>query len=184
MVELGKQTGLSIVIPARLVSHQESLSLDGDMQAKAALEYLLKDTELTFKVITPSVVTIVARPQILAQKTAIKQAYLEEVSIIGTQVTGSRILRSDLQGSSPIDVISSVELERTGAQSLSDILKFVPSVSGNSTSTAVSNGGDGTATITLRGLPANNTLVLINGQRVAFDGLAGDSVDLNTISPP
>ena len=36
---------------------------------------------------------------------------------------------------------------------------------------------------TLRGLPASNTLILINGRRVANDGLSGESVDLNSISP-
>ena len=182
LLQLGKQTGLSIVIPANLVSHQESTPINGEMAANHALTQLLQNTQLTFKVITPSVVTIISRPAPQTETVNLPIHY-EEVSIIGTQVTGSRILRSDLQGASPIDIITSVELERSGAQSLSDILKFVPAVSGNSTSTAVSNGGDGTATITLRGLPANNTLVLINGQRVAFDGLAGDSVDLNTISP-
>src|SRR5690606_33010887 len=66
---------------------------------------------------------------------------------------------------------------------LGELLKFVPAVIGNSTSTAISNGGDGTATVTLRGLPASNTLILINGRRVANDGLSGESVHLNSISP-
>jgi len=82
-----------------------------------------------------------------------------------------------------VDILSAPDIELSGAQTLGELLKFVPAVSGNATSTAISNGGDGTATVTLRGLPASNTLVLINGRRVANDGLAGESVDLNSIPP-
>ena len=54
-------------------------------------------------------------------------------------------------------------------------------MAGNSASTAVSNGGNGTASVTLRGLPDTNTLVLINGLRSAANAIDGGSVDLNSI---
>jgi iron complex outermembrane receptor protein len=108
---------------------------------------------------------------------------IEELYVYGNHVTGSRIKRSHLQGVAPVDVLSSPDIELSGAQTLGELLRYVPAVSGNATSTAISNGGDGTATVTLRGLPASSTLVLINGRRVANDGLAGESVDLNSIAP-
>jgi iron complex outermembrane receptor protein len=108
---------------------------------------------------------------------------IEETWIYGTHTTGSRIRRATLNGDAPVDVISSPDIELSGAQTLGELLKFVPAVAGNAASTAISNGGDGTATVTLRGLPSSNTLVLINGRRVANDGLAGESVDLNSIPP-
>ena len=89
--------------------------------------------------------------------------------------------RNEINGFAPVEILTATELSLSGAQALSDQLKFVPIISGNSTSTAVSNGGDGTATVTLRGLPASNTLVLLNDHRVASNGFGGDAVDLNTI---
>ena len=108
---------------------------------------------------------------------------IEHTYVYGTRVTGSRIRRTGYSGGAPVDVLASADIELSGAQSLGELLKFVPAVSGNATSTAISNGGDGTATVTLRGLPASNTLVLVNGRRVANDGLAGESVDLNSFAP-
>ena len=108
---------------------------------------------------------------------------LEETYTYGSRVTGSRIRHQKYGQASPVDIITAPDIELSGAQTIGELLKFVPAVSGNSTSTAISNGGDGTATVTLRGLPSSNTLVLINGKRVANDGLAGDSVDLNSIPP-
>jgi iron complex outermembrane receptor protein len=186
LIDLGKRSGLSIVFPSPLVLHQQAPALKGEISPRQALEKLLEQTPLTYREISPRVVAIVPRPPETGgeeENHVYPVEYFEEMMVIGRSVTGSRINRSDLEGSSPVDIISAPELARSGSQSLGEFLKFVPAVSGNSTSTAVSNGGDGTATVTLRGLPANNTLVLINGQRVAFDGQAGDSVDLNSIPP-
>ena len=76
---------------------------------------------------------------------------IEELFVYGSRLTGSRIKRSTLQGSAPLHLISSPDIELSGAQTIGQILRYVPAVSGNATSTAISNGGDGTATVTLRG---------------------------------
>ena len=81
----------------------------------------------------------------------------------------------------PLDIIDQTEIRLSGFQDVGELLRYVPAVSGHSTSTRISNGGDGTATVTLRGLPANNTLVLLNGHRLNTDALRGQSVDLNTL---
>ncbi|NOX50588.1 MAG: TonB-dependent receptor plug domain-containing protein, partial [Gammaproteobacteria bacterium] len=81
----------------------------------------------------------------------------------------------------PLDIIDQTEIRLSGLQSVAELLRYVPAVSGNSTSTLVSNGGDGSATVTLRGLPSSNTLVLLNGKRMNSDALLGRSVDLNTL---
>ncbi|TDG15874.1 TonB-dependent receptor [Seongchinamella unica] len=108
---------------------------------------------------------------------------IEHTYVYGSRITGSRIRRTGYNAGAPVDVLASPDIELSGAQSLGELLKFVPAVSGNALSTAISNGGNGTATVTLRGLPASNTLVLVNGHRVANDGLAGESVDLNSFAP-
>ena len=98
------------------------------------------------------------------------------------QVTGSRIKRMDMEGSSPITVIDRQAIEVSGAQTITDILKTLPAIVGNSVTTTTTNGGGGGAgNITLRGLPATATLVLLNGRRLPNDGLTGETPDLNAI---
>ncbi|SMF64826.1 TonB-dependent receptor [Pseudobacteriovorax antillogorgiicola] len=98
------------------------------------------------------------------------------------QVTGSRIKRMDMEGSSPITVIDRQAIEISGSQTVTDVLKTLPAVVGNSVTTSTTNGGGGGAgNITLRGLPATATLVLLNGRRLPNDGLAGETPDLNAI---
>ncbi|MEP1593125.1 MAG: TonB-dependent receptor, partial [Halieaceae bacterium] len=158
-----------------------------------ALTNLLEDSGLGWELVGERVIAIYAidcsaddscpSPMGTVEKYPLFEPGIEETLVYGTQLTGSRIKRTAYDTSAPVDVFSAPDIELSGAQTLGELLKFVPAVSGNAISTAISNGGDGTASVTLRGLPASNTLVLINGRRVANDGLAGDSVDLNSIPP-
>ncbi|AFV00614.1 TonB-dependent receptor plug domain-containing protein [Simiduia agarivorans] len=190
LIELGRQSDVSIVFPSRLLAGIPTparYSAIGQeprqMSTLAALDLLLAESGLTYKIINKQVIAIVALEQATGAAPPTHARNLEEVSVVGQRLTGSRIRRSYAQSASPVDVISGPELAASGAQTLGEFLKFIPTVAGNSTSTAISNGGDGTATVTLRGLPANNTLVLLNGQRTAYSGMAGDAIDLNSIPP-
>jgi iron complex outermembrane recepter protein len=98
-------------------------------------------------------------------------------------VTGSRIVRPELEASTPIQVVSSESIASQGSQNISDILNELPAVGiGTSrTNTNFSTSGNGQATVNLRNLGANRTLVLQNGRRIVA-GIGGSSaVDLNTI---
>ncbi len=106
---------------------------------------------------------------------------IEELIVRGKQITGSRFKQIDGNSFIPVDVITPTEIRLTGAQTLSQLMRYLPEVSGNSASTSVSNGGNGNASVTLRGLPATNTLVLINGMRTTSNAIDGKSVDLNSI---
>ena len=99
-------------------------------------------------------------------------------------VTGSRIARADIEGVAPVTVYTSVDIDRSGATSIGQLLREMPSVSGGAQTTQVNNGGGGTMQISLRGLGAVRTLVLMNGRRVTASvdsGADGIAVDLNTI---
>nr|WP_010133653.1 TonB-dependent receptor [Microbulbifer agarilyticus] len=147
-----------------------------------ALQQLLASTQLTFTHTGTNAVAVVTKEQQSAQ--AEEESPLlpeEEVIVTGRSLTGSHLRYLKLDSYAPIDVLAQPELEITGAQTVSELLKFLPAVSGNSTSTSVTNGGNGTATVTLRGLPASNTLVLINGRRIVSNGFGGEAADLNTI---
>ena len=114
-----------------------------------------------------------------AQESGAEQ--LEEV-----RVTGSRILRRDLDASSPLVTVGSDRFEASGTvaleTSLNKLPQFVPSVTqfvtGDIQNTAINTVG--ASTINLRGLGANRTLVLLDGRR-AMPVNASLVVDINTI---
>ncbi|MBN6152122.1 TonB-dependent receptor [Xanthomonas sp. AmX2] len=94
------------------------------------------------------------------------------------EITGSRIRSVDLENSQPVLVLTRQDIEKQGLTSVADVLKRIPS-NGATMNTTVNNGGDGSATVSLRNLGSARTLVLVNGRRWV-SGLTG-SVDLNTI---
>jgi iron complex outermembrane receptor protein len=111
------------------------------------------------------------------------------------EITGSSIKRVQAEGALPVQVIRAADLEKAGISNAEQLVAILPS-SGNGVDNMVSNqGGDflnsllfsgrgannGSTGVSLRGLGAQNTLVLLNGRRVAAHGLNGKSVDLNTI---
>ena len=102
-------------------------------------------------------------------------------------VTGSRIVRTDLEGTSPVQIFERFEIARSGQTSIGQLLREIPSVAGGAQTTQINNGGDGTNRISLRGLGSTRTLVLMNGRRLppSSTGLAStnlsSAVDLNTI---
>ncbi|MBT4522396.1 MAG: TonB-dependent receptor [Halieaceae bacterium] len=197
LIQFSQQSGLSIVFSDKITGHYRAPPVTGTLSAAQALEALLEGTELSWELIDDRIIAIYearcrstahpgqecADPEQTLSKYPLFVPGIEETYVYGTRVTGSRIRQTQYRGAAPMDIVSAPDIELSGAQTIGELLKFVPAVSGNAASTAISNGGDGTATVTLRGLPSSNTLVLVNGRRVANNGLAGESVDLNSIPP-
>jgi outer membrane receptor for ferrienterochelin and colicin len=100
---------------------------------------------------------------------------MEEVT-----VTGSHIKRSDAASISPISVLSAEDLSISGNLTLENFVQDMPSVNGGDYGTGVNNPPTGLASVSLRGLGPNRTLVLVNGKRFASASVGG-YVDLNTI---
>ena len=102
-------------------------------------------------------------------------------------VTGSRIRRVDTETPSPVQMVDRADIERTGRQNISEVLRGLISADNQgSIPTAFSAGfASGSSAVSLRGLGVNSTLVLLNGRRMATYGLADDGsrtfVDLNVI---
>lgn len=94
-------------------------------------------------------------------------------------VTGSRILRPDLDAVSPVTVVDQEEFTLSGIinveQKLNELPQSLPSFGATS-----NNPGDGTARVDLRGLGSFRTLVLVNGRRY-MNATQDGVVDLNTI---
>ncbi|MGA0607181.1 TonB-dependent receptor plug domain-containing protein [Phenylobacterium sp. VNQ135] len=100
-------------------------------------------------------------------------------------VTGSRIKRADIEGVGPVTVVGQKEIAATGIANVENLLQRLPAAAGfggNQTNAYWSSRGWGTATINLRGLGINRTLVLLNGRRLVNGGTGANSApDLNTI---
>lgn len=80
-------------------------------------------------------------------------------------VTGSRIQKANLVSSSPVTQIDSEEFKFTGTTRVEDLIADLPGVYPGQ-SAGLANGATGTATIDLRNLGDNRTLVLVNGRRL------------------
>lgn len=184
LITLGRECKFSVLVQtssAASYNLPEKILDSENGEFEQALQQLLRGSPFTYERVGPSAVAVLTRPAEAEDDTEALPAHTEEITVTGQSLTGSHLRHLQLDSYAPIDVLAQPELEITGAQTIAELLKFLPAVSGNSTSTSVSNGGDGTATVTLRGLPASNTLVLINGRRIVSNGFGGEAADLNTI---
>jgi iron complex outermembrane receptor protein len=106
-----------------------------------------------------SSLAILAAGSIASAQTATVDESVEEVIVTGTRSTA----RTVTQSLAPIDVLPAAELTRSGKQSPRDLIStLIPSAT-------TSNSGAGASfavkTVSLRGLNADQVLVLVNGKR-------------------
>jgi iron complex outermembrane recepter protein len=96
-------------------------------------------------------------------------------------VTDSTVEHELFTGRAPVTVVTRADLAASGRAMLGDILQALPS-QGNAGNSQVNAGGDGTTRISLRGLGAPRTLILLNGRRIVNGGNGADAaVDINAI---
>lgn len=118
-----------------------------------------------------------------------EQQGAEDPSLETVVVTGTRIRHDGYTSSQPMDVVSPHSASLLGFGDVSRLLQSSTIASGSpqvtaATSTAfVQNGGTGAQTLSLRGLGANRTLVLLNGRRAGPAGVRGgvSSFDFNVL---
>lgn len=96
------------------------------------------------------------------------------------EITGSRILRTEVETSQPLLILTREDIQAQGLTSVGDVIQNI-TTNGSTLNTTFNNGGNGETRVSLRNLGSNRTLVLVNGRRwVGGTGLGG-AVDLNTI---
>ncbi|MEW9797481.1 TonB-dependent receptor domain-containing protein [Alteromonas sp. CYL-A6] len=95
-------------------------------------------------------------------------------------VTGSRIKRTTLESASPVLTIDAEVIQSTGFTRIEDVMNTLPQIEAAQTSFQA-NGASGVATLDLRGLGANRTLVLVNGRRLQPGGVYSQAPDVNQI---
>lgn len=95
------------------------------------------------------------------------------------QVTGTRITTPGTTSTSPISSVNSEEIRASQPVAVEEFFKSLPAAV-PAVGAGVNNGSGGGATIDLRGLGPNRSLVMINGRRMVPFNLNG-AVDTNSI---
>ncbi len=126
--------------------------------------------------LSAAVTTGIAAPAFAQNEQGERSTRLETVT-----VTGSRIKRADIETASPVVMIERAEIQAAGLQTVGDVIQKLTQADslGLTNLTNDTNANDGTQTVSLRGLGAARTLVLVNGRR--WLALGGGSVDTSTI---
>lgn len=194
--DFARQARVQIIAPADQLDGVHTAALKGRMDVREALAQLLADTELqvvrqddlSIVLGVPQATVLLASngPVALAAQTAAAQLAAPQAMSApappppppGVQardmetvtVTGSFIRGIDTETALPVTTISRDQLDMTGATTLSDALAYLPQSSGfdnSETSTGPNAARGDAASINLRGIGSGNTLVLLNGRRLA-----------------
>ena len=107
--------------------------------------------------------------------------------VVRVIVTGSNIPTAEEVGPNPVDTYRPADIEKLGIRNATDLTTFLPQEAGG-TFNLNGNNGDGTVQFNIRGLLPKETLVLVDGKRVAFGPLNAvgfsSGVDINLIPFP
>jgi iron complex outermembrane receptor protein len=134
--------------------------------------------------------TVIAQAVMLALATAaFGNAVAQETSSAPMQrveVTGSSIKRATAETASPVQVVTREDLAKSGKGTVAEYLQTLTADGAGSLPTGFGNGfAAGSTAISLRGLGATSTLVLLNGRRMAPFARADDGqksfTDLSTV---
>src|SRR5881397_3724642 len=88
-------------------------------------------------------------------------------------VTGSNIPTAEETGPNPVDTYRPQDIEKLGIRNATDLTTFIPQEAGGTVNQNMGNGGDGTVQLNLRGLLPKETLILIDGKRIAQAAIFG-----------
>lgn len=116
------------------------------------------------------------------------QPVLAQTSLERVEITGSAIRRTNVEGPAPVEIVTRKEIERSGAASVNELLRSIPSIDIFDQGELSSNSpaGSGTASVRMRGLSESQVLVLLNGRRLPVNALydssgAGAAFDINSL---
>ncbi|WP_067065906.1 TonB-dependent receptor plug domain-containing protein [Roseateles chitosanitabidus] len=97
-------------------------------------------------------------------------------------VTGSAIKRIDAETAVPVTVVKMDDLRKSGITSVEQVMANLTSVQASTNTTqSVGSSSGGASFADMRGIGADKTLVLLNGQRIANNAVDGSAPDLNMI---
>ncbi len=176
---LSQQSGVRLLYPYDQVAGLRSPAVTGRMSTREALGKIIERSSLRVAIMQDGLIALAANPAPALIRTstsgvtsAVEATQADPVAapeapqeVEELVVTGARgAARTVIKSATPIDVIGSAELERTGRAGVFQAMQTLvpsfnlPARAGGGTSTVISTGG-------LRGLNPDQTLVLVNGKR-------------------
>ena len=157
--------------PSHLKEGSKTPSLNTEMTNPS--QKTKKDSNLSSSPLDQAIPSFSSSSNIATTKD--KKKDIERIKIIG-----SRIKQIHIEGPSPVIILNKTDMEKTGYNSISDVLRDLTVNSFGSLRETPGIGAPGASTIDLRGLGDTRTLVLIDGKRMQKDSLL-NAVDLNMI---
>ena len=190
--EFALQSGREILFSSDIATEEDAQAVDGFFEPEAALAMLLAATNLTYSVTDGEtfLVTNGEQEEGDSQQPDVSQSESEDpaeeeeldpVALAPTVVTGSRLAQGD--PTARVLTITAEDIAKRGVSSVEDIIRTIPQIFSSINSTNNMNFGSkaidrnlgdlavGISTANLRGFGSANTLVLLNGNRIA--GAAG-----------
>ncbi len=201
LMELASSSGVQILASDDAIADVEVEGLQGQYRFDDALVALLADTPLSYHYASEDVVLVEARQDGELEEVETvdeAEAKLEEqeppAELAAQRVTGSRMARGD--PSARIYSLSAEDIAARGVSSLEELFRTLPWAHASLTSQSGGGGGGvpdtdigvgalslGMSAVNLRAMGSANTLVLVNGRRVA--GTAGFEEDfVNLVNVP
>jgi iron complex outermembrane recepter protein len=178
------QSGAQLLYPPERTAGLRSRGLEGEYSMEQALATVLRDSGLRAESVASN--AFVLRRATLhpppVRRVAAARAPTRSTTLAAVEVTGTHIRRTRLEAAGPLTIITRRQIERSGYQTLYELLRAQPGIRVNNTPVAVSDGSAyqnnglsgaiGASAVDLHGLGATATLFLIDGQRMAGYGLA------------
>lgn len=198
LVRYSEQSRVVVVVPAQLVAGKTAAAVQGEMAPEQALAQLLGGTGLKPVRDNSGAMTItqVSQQGSLPASPSGQQASPpgqkedeqdepgsaqeeDDDSLVLEQilVTGSRIEGASDSGAIAVTTLSNEDLAVLGENGTGDILANLPQAGSfeiNDSSDGPNDARGDVATVNLRGLGTGNTLILLNGRRIAAHGINQD----------
>ena len=163
---LGRQANIDILFSDELVGGQQAPALRGRVDPEQALARMLVGTGLAFHRTLEGAYVINRASDVAAKPLPPAEDTIPEILVIGRKAQNSDIRRteSDIQ---PYQVFTRRDVERAHSDSIDDFARTRLPANAQIASPAqlATNGGDTRSEINLRGLGANQTLILVDGRR-------------------
>ncbi len=174
---VAQTAGVQIMVPPDLVRGRTAPTLTGQYTVNQALDKVLDGSGLTHRSTRGGVITVAraqetqapakAPPPAPRPAPAASENPSATQDLAAVQVTGSRIKRAEIEGPSPVTVITAQQMENEGHATVFEALETLV-MAGGAVETELSGGFSANAhPLNLRGLGPGRSLLLIDGRRAA-----------------
>jgi outer membrane receptor protein involved in Fe transport len=192
--QFSAQSGEQLLFSAEAVAGTTTRAVQGRLTAREALDRMVAGTELTVREDQSTGALAVSRrtgaasapepaPSPVVPTTPARE---EGAVVLDTfTVTGTNIRRLDQEKVLPVTVLDREIMEARDASQPADLLTALPQVTGlpgNETATLGATARGDNSSVSLRGIPSSNTLILLNGRRLPPHPISQSEAGVPTLS--